>query len=95
MNPPPSPPARSTRRWIFASAAAALAAFGLLASPRTAIPQGQTFTPPQAGDLLPALAKQQEQMTANQAKIDEQLVTLREELRLIRIFSKRAGGGVR
>ena len=94
MNPipavPPAAPARAARPWLLAVPAALLAAAGFLATPRTATPQGPTFTPPVAGDLLPAIAKQQELMAANQAKIDEQLATLREEIRLVKIFSKRA-----
>lgn len=94
MNPPPAiPPAapkRAARPWLLAIPVALLAAAGFLSTPRTAPSQGPTFTPPTAGDLLPALAKQQEQMAANQAKIDEQLATLREEIRLVRIFSKRS-----
>ena len=94
MNPSPdislAAPTRAARPWLLAVPAVLLAAAGFFATPRTAMPQGPTFTPPVAGDLLPALAKQQEQMAANQAKIDEQLATLREEIRLVRIFSKRA-----
>ncbi len=94
MNPPTAislaAPARAARPWLLVAPAALLAVAGFLATPRTATPQGPTYTPPVAGDLLPALAKQQEQMAANQAKIDEQLATLREEIRLVRIFSKRA-----
>ena len=32
-------------------------------------------------------------MVANQAKMDEQISNIKEEMRLIRIFSKRSGGG--
>lgn len=60
------------------------------------VPKAQTqlvAQPPQAyAQLVEQLKKQQEQMSANQGKIDEQLATLKEELRLLKIYSKRAGG---
>lgn len=63
------------------------------------VPRAQTQVvaqPPQAyQQLIENIRKQQEAMAANQTKIDEQLGQLKEELRLLKIYSKRAGGGIR
>ncbi len=84
---------RSTPPLAFAILAAlALLLVALSIAPRA---QSQLAVPapaPQAyQQLVDQLKKQQEAMIANQAKIDEQVSNIKEEIRLIRIFSKRSG----
>lgn len=84
---------RSTSRVAFlVLAAIALLVVALSIAPRA---QTQMAAPaPQAfGQLVEQIKRQQDLMVANQAKIDEQIATIKEEIRLVRIFSKRAGGG--
>lgn len=45
--------------------------------------------------LAEQLKTQQDQMVANQTKIEAQTATLKEELRLLRIYSGRSGGSLR
>lgn len=73
-------------------AAIALLLVALSIAPRA---QSQLSAPaPQAYlQVVEQLKKQQDTMVANQAKIDEQMSNIKEEMRLIRIFSKRSGGG--
>lgn len=84
----------SFRRWLPVGVAV-LAVAGALVF----VPKAQTqlvAQPPQAYlQLVDQLRKQQEQMNANQVKIDEQLATLKEDLRLLKIYSKRSGGGAK
>jgi PBP1b-binding outer membrane lipoprotein LpoB len=82
---------RSTPSLAFAILAAlALLLVALSIAPRA---QSQLAAPaPQAyQQLVDQLKKQQEAMVANQAKIDEQVSNIKEEIRMIRIFSKRSG----
>jgi PBP1b-binding outer membrane lipoprotein LpoB len=82
---------RSTPSLAFAILAAlALLLVALSIAPRA---QSQLAAPaPQAyQQLVDQLKKQQEAMVANQAKMDEQVSNIKEEIRLIRIFSKRSG----
>ena len=82
---------RSTPSLAFAILAAlALLLVALSIAPRA---QSQLAAPaPQAyQQLVDQLKKQQEAMIANQAKMDEQVSNIKEEIRLIRIFSKRSG----
>jgi hypothetical protein len=76
---------------------AVLAAIALLLVALVIAPRAQTqmaAPAPQAYlQIVEQLKKQQETMVANQAKMDEQVANLKEEIRLIRIFSKRGGGG--
>lgn len=76
---------------------AILAAIALLLVALSIAPRAQTqmaAPAPQAYQQIVAqLKQQQETMVANQAKMDEQLSNIKEEMRLIRIFSKRGGGG--
>lgn len=85
---------RTSFRRLFPLGVAAVA----VAAAVTFVPRAQTQVvaaqPPQAyAQLIEQIKKQQEVLGANQAKIDEQLATLKEELRLLKIYSKRAGGG--
>ncbi|XHR27051.1 MAG: hypothetical protein ACFUZC_13975 [Chthoniobacteraceae bacterium] len=48
---------------------------------------------PQVLALIDQLSEQNKQLTANQAKIDEQIDDLTETLRQVRIYAGRAGGG--
>ena len=76
---------------------AILAAIALLLVALSIAPRAHTqmaAPAPQAYDQIVAqLKQQQEMMVANQAKMDEQISNIKEEMRLIRIFSKRGGGG--
>ena len=76
---------------------AILAAIALLLVALSIAPRAQTQMAPPApqayAQIVDQLKKQQETMVANQAKMDEQISNIKEELRLIRIFSKRTGGG--
>ncbi len=47
---------------------------------------------PQVLALIDQLSEQNKQLTANQAKIDEQIDELTETLRQVRIYAGRAGG---
>ena len=75
---------------------AVLAAIALLLVALAIAPRAQTQMAPPAPQayqqIVEQLKKQQETMVANQAKMDEQLANIKEEMRLIRIFSKRGGG---
>ncbi len=57
-------------------------------------PQAQTQVAPGAPQAYlqyaDQIAKQQEQLIVNQAKIDEQLAALKEELRYLKIYTKRS-----
>lgn len=84
---------RSTSRLAFlVLAAIALLVVALSIAPRARTQM--TAPAPQAfGQLVDQVKRQQDVMIANQAKIDEQIATIKEEIRLVRIFSKRSGGG--
>jgi hypothetical protein len=76
---------------------AILAAIALLLVALSIAPRAQTQmaapAPVAYDQVVEQLKKQQETMVANQAKMDEQVSNIKEEIRLIRIFSKRGGGG--
>lgn len=76
---------------------AVLAAIALLLVALSIAPRAQTqmaAPAPQAyQQLVDQLKKQQDTMVANQAKMDEQIANIKEEIRLVRIFSRRTGGG--
>ena len=84
---------RSTPSLAFA----VLAAIALLLVALSIAPRAQTqiaAPAPQAyQQLVDQLKKQQDTMVANQAKMDEQIANIKEEIRLVRIFSRRTGGG--
>ena len=61
---------------------------GQLAPPRT-VPV-ENLTP-----LLARLKKQQDDLVANQTKLEAQTTALKEELRLAKIYSARGGGSTR
>ncbi len=76
---------------------AILAAIALLLVALSIAPRAQTQmaapAPLAYQQVVEQLKKQQDTMVANQAKMDEQMANIKEEMRLIRIFSKRTGGG--
>ena len=76
---------------------AILAAIALLLVALSIAPRAQTQmaapAPLAYQQVVEQLKKQQDAMVANQAKMDEQMANIKEEMRLIRIFSKRTGGG--
>ena len=72
--------------------ALALLVVALVIAPR-ARTQMAAPAPAAVAQIVDQLKKQQEAMVANQAKMDEQVSNLKEEIRLIRIFSRRSGGG--
>lgn len=76
---------------------AILAAIALLLVALSIAPRAQTQMAAPAPvaylQVVEQLKKQQDTMVANQAKMDEQMANIKEEMRLIRIFSKRTGGG--
>ncbi len=76
---------------------AILAAIALLLVALSIAPRAQTQmaapAPLAYQQVVEQLKKQQDAMVANQAKMDEQMSNIKEEMRLIRIFSKRTGGG--
>lgn len=85
--------ARSTPSFAFA----VLAALALLLVALSIAPRAQTqmaAPAPQAyQQVVEQLKKQQDTMIANQARVDEQIANIKEEIRLVRIFSRRTGGG--
>ena len=74
-----------------------LAAIALLLVSLSIAPRAQTQIAPPAPQayqqMLEQLKKQQDTMIANQAKMDEQVANIKEEVRMVRIFSRRSGGG--
>lgn len=70
----------------------ALALAGALCLPRPSIAQGAPEADPLMGPLLAELSAQQTQLAENQAKIDEKLAVIAEDVRVSRIFAGRGGG---
>ena len=58
-------------------------------------PAMATINPDALDAMLAQLKKQQEQMVANQTKVETQLAALKEEIRQAKIYSARAGGAGR
>lgn len=63
---------------------------GLWLAPLVAAPV--PVTPANHSALIAELTKQQAQLIANQEKIDATLASVKEEIRLARLFSARSGG---
>ncbi len=77
-----------------------LAAGGALTSAvvtrtEAAAPAAMTINPDALDAMLAQLKKQQEQMVANQTKVETQLAALKEELRLTKIYAARSGAAGR
>ena len=77
-------------------AACGVILFGWLAAPRSLSQAPGTMTNNVAlNGMLAKLKAQQDQMAANQTKIEAQTAQLQEELRQARIYSARSGSGHR
>ena len=74
------------------TALAAVALFVVLAAPRSSHGQAGAGDDALTAGLLAEVSAQQNVIADNQAKIDDKVAALAEELRLARIYIGRAGG---
>jgi hypothetical protein len=70
----------------------AIALFAGLALPRESVGQAAAGEEAQVAEALAAVAAQQVIIAENQARIDEKVAAVAEEIRVARIFAGRTGG---
>lgn len=85
-----------SRSWPAVVVGAAVLVAGGLGHPATSRSQSgagasQTLTPDSFNALVGQIRKQQEQIAANQTKIETQLATAKEEVRQVKIYAGRTG----
>jgi outer membrane murein-binding lipoprotein Lpp len=79
--------------YLLAGAVGLLAVAAPISGQNAAVrPAAKPEASPQVLALIDQLSEQNKELTANQAKIDEQIDDLAETLRQARIFAARAGG---
>ena len=77
---------------VSAAALAAVALFAALAFPRLSSGEAGATDDPLVNAILVEITAQQTAIADNQAKIDEKVAAVAEEIRVGRIFAGRAGG---
>jgi hypothetical protein len=70
----------------------AIALFAAFALPRESVGQAAAADEPQIAQALADVTAQQTVIAENQAKIDEKVAAIAEEVRVARIFAGRTGG---